>query len=79
MNIYLLTQGVNRGWDTYDSAVVIAENEDTARHTHPSAVDDWWKDNYYTTDWARPEDVNVSFIGTTDEDPQVICASFNAG
>ena len=27
MNLYLLTQDVNMGWDTYDSAIVCAESD----------------------------------------------------
>lgn len=36
MHIYLLTQDINTGYDTYASAVVIAENADKARHIHPN-------------------------------------------
>lgn len=36
MNIYLLSQDIVNGWDTYDSCVVVAENEIDARATHPS-------------------------------------------
>ena len=35
MNIYKISQSINNGYDTYDSAVVIAENEDDARTIHP--------------------------------------------
>ena len=31
MKIYLLEQDLNNGYDTYDSVVVIAENENEAR------------------------------------------------
>lgn len=37
MEIYLLEQDLNNEYDTYDSAVVIAENEDEARKIHPSS------------------------------------------
>ena len=36
MNLYLISQDVNNGYDTYDSAVVAAETEQEARETHPS-------------------------------------------
>lgn len=36
MNIYLVSQNVNTGYDTYDSFVCVAENEDDARTIHPS-------------------------------------------
>ena len=36
MNIYLLSQNVNSGYDTYDSMVVAAKNEEDARTIYPS-------------------------------------------
>jgi hypothetical protein len=36
MNLYLLSQDVVCGYDTYDSCVVAAESEDEARKIHPS-------------------------------------------
>lgn len=36
MKIYKISQGLNTGWDTYDSVVVCAESEDDARTIHPS-------------------------------------------
>jgi hypothetical protein len=35
MNLYLISQGVNKGYDTYDSAVVAVKNEEEARNTKP--------------------------------------------
>jgi len=35
MNLYRITANT-RGYDTFDSAVVAAPDEDTARRTHPS-------------------------------------------
>lgn len=35
MNIYLISQNHNNNWDTYDSAVVVAESEDIAKRMHP--------------------------------------------
>ena len=32
MNLYLLTQNENNGYDTYDSMVVSAENEEDAKY-----------------------------------------------
>ena len=51
MKIYLLSQDVVNGYDTYDSAVVIAENEDEARKIHPSGfvthvTNDQWMGTY---------------------------------
>ena len=36
MNIYLVTQSINTGFDTYDSMVVVAETEQEARETCPN-------------------------------------------
>lgn len=36
MNIYKISQDINNGYDSYDSAIVCAENEDDARTIHPS-------------------------------------------
>jgi hypothetical protein len=35
MKLYKISQEENRDYDTYDSAVVIAESEDEARFMHP--------------------------------------------
>jgi hypothetical protein len=37
MNLYRISQQINNDYDTYDSAVVCAENEEEARRTHPSS------------------------------------------
>lgn len=36
MNIYKISQELNKGDDTYDAAVVIAASEDEARLIHPA-------------------------------------------
>ena len=51
MKIYLLSQDFVSGYDTYDSAIVIAENEDEARKIHPNeyvthVTNDQWMENY---------------------------------
>ena len=35
MKIFLLKQTINNTWDTYDSCVVVAENQDAAKRCHP--------------------------------------------
>lgn len=76
MNLYLISQDVNNSYDTYDSAVVAAPNEDIARrmlpdeNTHATLVD---------LIWCLPKDVQVKYIGLTLLPQSVICASFNAG
>ena len=54
MKLYLISQSINSGYDTYDSAVVAAENEQAAKETYPAINDfvytyhdnSWW--------WAWP-------------------------
>ena len=88
MNLYLISQTVNNGYDTYDSAVVCAKSEENARVIHPSTYNlknEWWSDHWYCGDWTMPENVKVELIGTLinesaeDLEKEVICASFNAG
>jgi hypothetical protein len=78
--LYLISQSVNNGYDTYDSAVVCAENEDEARGIHPSGYrcdGDRW-----CSDWCESvEDVEVQYLGKAADDipSGVVCSSFNAG
>lgn len=81
MNLYLISQDVNRSYDTYDSAVVAAESEEAARMTRPDS-DPWPEGDKRDWTWAKkPENVKVKLIGTAaDGIPAgVVCASFNAG
>lgn len=95
MNIYKISQTVNVGYDTYDSAVVVAENELEAAKIHPFGLGvlgfnkitckydkPWYESDTEDWSWAsRLEDVKVELIGTTDlfTEPCIIIASFNAG
>jgi hypothetical protein len=81
MNLYLISQSENGGYDTYDSAVVAAPSEDVARNMDPRNGEPIvWGDRYST--WAYSVDaVKVEMIGKAAEgiSQGVICASFNAG
>jgi hypothetical protein len=88
MNLWLIRQDKNRGYDTYDSAVVAALTEKEARETHPAGSYSWdgkaWKsDDGYSADtytWTDPENVKAVLIGAAaSEELSVYCASFNAG
>lgn len=94
MNLYLVSQNVNNDWDTYDSFVVVANNEDEARYISPCEYYVWkdgcWNFKYSdgTTNttrhqsWCNPKDVSVKLIGVADsslEHGEVVCASYNAG
>jgi len=79
MKLWIISQSVNRGYDTFDSAVVAADTEEEARNILPSGGT--WSDAYRYGGWARnPSEVNVEYLGVTDRDISgVILSSFNAG
>lgn len=80
MNIYLIEQTENVQHDTYDSAVVMAENEEQATSMHPEKGLDWDGENEVFGCWTNKKNVTATLIGWTDEtEPQVVLASFNAG
>jgi hypothetical protein len=83
MKLYLLSQDFNSGYDTYDSCIVAAKNEEDAKNIHPYESifpeSNMWKNDRV---WAgSPENVTVELIGTAIKGtkPGVILASFNAG
>ena len=93
MNIYKIWVDKWLGFDAYDSAIVVAENEEAARHIHPAKdpvggynsktgrYDKPWYESDYFWNWTNPENVNVTLVGATDLFPEgtVLYASFNAG
>lgn len=83
LSIWKLTQNTRRGYDTYDSCIVVAATEDEARQIPPESYNPWG------SAWAySPAEVQVEYLGefkgklkvkgdgTTQ---QVLLASFNAG
>lgn len=81
MNLYLLTQTENRGYDTFDSCVVCAPNEEQAKAIHPRgdlyyvAGRGWvWCDYPYLRSslsmgvdrWTSPDNVTATLIGVAD-------------
>ena len=85
MKLWLVSQNVATGYDTYDSAVVAAETEKDARETYPGEyTPEGWPAQYLDAlfpDWAHPDSVTAKYIGEAAEGVAagVICASFNAG
>lgn len=66
--------------DQYDSAVVVADNEEEARTTHPAGHR--IKRGSYSFGWVKDLDsLDVQLIGTAAEGiPNgAVCASYNAG
>lgn len=94
MNLYLISQDLVVGCETYDSAVVAAESEDDARAIHPwdkiacldgsKWVQLWrgeWSDSCEEVGWVKYSDIDrvtVEFLGETDKERGVILASYNA-
>jgi hypothetical protein len=81
VNIYLVSQTQNCGYDTYSDFVVCAKNEEEARNANPinGKQIDWSKPQY---EWCSgPEHVTADLIGKAAKGIKagVICASFNAG
>jgi len=82
MNIYKIWQDDNDGWDTYDSAIVIAKNEEAAKYADPGnnsfmewdqKLDSWVfcysNGNRVAQDydaWTHPKNVKVILIGKAD-------------
>lgn len=81
MKLYLIEQTKVSGYDTYDSAVVVANSNEEARNIHPSGDDGKWSESSIFPPWCKPEDVIVTCIGVAAEGAErgVICASYNAG
>ena len=86
MNLYRISQIINNDYDTYDSAIVAAPDEEKARVMHPNGIKsdrlDRRTHNFSMGDWVvYASDVTVELIGEASEKTQrsVICASFNAG
>ena len=89
MNLYLLTQSENTGYDTYDSCVVTAATADEAKQIHPTGDiygDKSCRWNSWDSDWGptwakSPDNVNCTLLGTAVPDVKcgVLLASFNAG
>lgn len=83
MNLYKLYQEENHGYDTYDSCIVLAQNEEVACSIRPDNRE-WREYPYSSSCWAtKPENVVVELLGVADEslgtEACVILASFNAG
>jgi hypothetical protein len=83
MKLWLISQSVNAGYDTYDSAVVAADTEGDARQIHPSGKK-WPKPKYDGDrgEWAQtPDQVEAQLIGEANSGTLagLILASFNAG
>jgi hypothetical protein len=75
MNLYLISQTVNRGYDTFNSAVVVAEDITAAQRIHPSTQikmvlhdNAWYSEESVQYDWTDEWDRDRSWA---DEPAQV--------
>ena len=80
MKLYLLTQDIVTGYDTYSAAVVIAATPFAARRIHPADGQPVEGNRY--GGWCTNHD-NVRVVCLGDAEPGleagVVCASYNAG
>ncbi len=81
MKLFLICQEQNNSYETYDSAVVAAPDEDTARQMDPGNGGEMEWGTPYSSWCESPNHVTVRYIGDAadDVDQGVVCASFNAG
>jgi hypothetical protein len=80
MNLYLLTQNQNNGYETYDSLIVAAPDIEDARLIGPNP--DYKFQSYLFSAWANESSaVEVTLIGVAAPNIKrgVVLASFNAG
>ena len=84
MKIYKISQSINNEYDTYDSAIVYAKNEEEAKSIHPNGNTtpiEYWK-NIEVYSWVNLlEHIEVEYVGEAPhiKEKGVILASFNAG
>ena len=81
MNIYKIEQDDVKGWDTHDSAVVVAENEEQAKRIHPAAnkrdfgplKEEWWIEDEHSALWGCDswthdlDKIKVTLIGKAEK------------
>ena len=83
MNLYKIWQEVNNGYDTFDEAVVCAENQEEAIKFHPDGEYNYKEEDIENKkawgvspntnadrswgSWAKKKDVQVKKIGVADD------------
>ena len=78
MKLFHISQDENNGYDTYDSAVVCAQDADDARTIRPDEMGWCRRPRVWC---SSPDKVEVKYLGEAAEGIKrgVVCASFNAG
>lgn len=78
--IYLVQQSYRRGYNTYDSFVIICDSEEEARNTHPCPWHGIWDDESWCPKHLVDREVDVTRLGITHkQEKEIVCKSFNAG
>lgn len=81
LKLFRLSQSENINYDTYDSCIVCAENEEGAKSIDPNGGE-FKEPKIGKGDWAlTKEGIKCEEIGIANENQErgVILASFNAG
>ena len=84
MKLFKIYQNINTGYDTFRSAVVVANSAEEAQNIHPGGGSGDF--DMYESWVSRPSLVKVMYLGEVVGEPDsdiypgaIICASFNAG
>jgi hypothetical protein len=66
LNLYKISRSGEADSGQYESAIVVAEDEQEAKDTHPSGVQSDWNDPAFLS-WISPEeDIIVELVGTAE-------------
>jgi len=82
MKLFLISQGINNDYDTYDSAVVAAIDANDAKLIHPYNNNNILEYEYSADAWVNdPKYVIAEYLGEARKGMSrgVICSSFNPG
>ena len=81
MKLWKISQSVNTGYDTFDSAVVAADTEEQAKRMYPSDGSDITVSDCAWSWTSDPNNVECEYIGEAKVGLRegVICSSYNAG
>ncbi len=81
LNLYLLEQDENDGWDTYSACIVCAESVEDAKTIDPDG-NDFVENEEKHYSWAKTrKGIKCTKIGvaTVEMERDVVLASFHAG
>jgi hypothetical protein len=81
VKLFLIEQSENSDYETYDAAVVIAENEEEARNMNPATGEKMTKQEWADSFWCfSSQNVRVTYLGeSVDNKKGLVCTSFSTG